>query len=851
MKKGFWKQYARHFLLAGTLLIGSIWLVSCKEDYYYDEKEPEWLGASIYDYLKKQGSYKYYVNLIDDVGYTEVLAKTGSKTLFVANDAAFEKFFQNNPWGVTGYNKLTLAQKKLILFYGMLDNAYLIETLANYYSGTNLVMGTALRRETAISRYDTVWFENASTLPNTKYWNRFGASGINLLKDHTNWTMPFFLQRPLQANNITNSDFALITGSSRANGDSHILNVKVVEKDITCKNGYVNVLESVLIPPVNMAEHLRQNAQTTIFSKLLERFSAPYYNNQYTIDYKKLNPDFGDSVFVKYYFAEYGGMRYYPNNTTIPNDMLLPYNPGWNSFVRNLSSAVIQKDMAAMLVPTDEAMNQYFETGEGTILKQQYGTWDNVPDDKVVPFLRRHMRESFVNTLPSNFDKMSDSENSPIRATPENIVGSYVGVNGVVYLTNKVFPPNDYVSVYGPVLFSDETKVFRWAILHRNILFRLYLNAMESRYSFFVPTDEFFENYIEPVSLGMAKNGALKFWFNATTNSVNATVYTYDPTTNTVGDSVNVVTNETFITNRLLYLLDSHVVVGDVESNETYYQTKGVNFIKVSGNGVNLKVQGGGDLGLNRSVGVTRYFEQENGRTYFIDKPIQSPLQSVYKVLSTTPEFSEFFKLLDGFSATATPIFMRENKYFGIDRVIKFFNTFNYTVYVPTNEKIIQAIASGEIPAWESIEGRTGINDMTGTEKAEAMAKLERFLKYHFQDRSVYVGKPIREGDDVFQTATINSEGIVTYFGTFKNKYFKIGVEEIDGDVVLTTEKNTKAKVLKNGGLYNIMTCDYIFASNPSSNQAIDVPGTNYSTSTISTSASAVIHQIDDILRFK
>ncbi|MFT3740742.1 MAG: fasciclin domain-containing protein [Breznakibacter sp.] len=853
MKKGFWKQYVGHFLMASTLLIGSIWVVSCKDDYYYDDKEPEWLGASIYDYLKESGSFNYYVKLIDDVGYTEVLAKTGSKTLFVADDAAFEKFFQNNSWGVAAYDKLSVAQKKLILNYGMIDNAYLLETLANYYNGTSLVTGTALRRSTAISRYDTIWYENGATLPGNSFWSKFASKGIHLFKDETNWTMSYFLQKPLQANGITDSDFELITGTTRTSNDAHILSNKVVVKDITCKNGYVDVLENVLVPPVNIAEHLRQNSKTTIFSRLLERFSAPYYSNDYTVAYKVLNPEFQDSLFVKYYFAEYGGKLYYPDQTSIPNDLLLPFNPGWNSYVREISGSALQSDMAAMLAPTDEAMNEYFQSGEGTILKDQYGTWDNVPDDKVIPLLRRHMRTSFLNTLPSNFSKMNDSENSPLNASPNDIASSYIGINGVVYLTNKVYPPNDYVSVYGPVLFSDNAKVFRWAILHDQILFRLYLNAMESNYSFFVPTDDYFKNYIEPVSLGMAKNGALKFWYNTETNKVNATVYNYDPTTHTIGDSVNVITNETFITNRLLYLLDSHVVVGDVETNENYYQTKGVNFIKVSGNGLNLKVQGGGDIELGNTVNVTRYFEQDNGRTYFIDKPIQTPMQSVYKVLSTTPEFSEFFKLLEGFtSSSSSPIFVRTTLYYGIDRCVKFFNTYNYTVYVPTNEKITAAIAAGELPTWESAYGQVGINEMeAGPEKTAAITKLERFLRYHFQDRSVYVGKPVDGSNHIFQTATINSEGISSHFGTYKNKYFKIGVEQVNDNLVLTTETSQTVHVVKANSLYNLMTCDYIFSTNPSLLSAIDVPGTSYGASTISTSSSAVIHQIDDLLKFE
>jgi hypothetical protein len=54
--------------------------------------------------------------MIDELGYREVLNKTGSKTLFVADDAAYERFFKKNDWGVRSYEGLSTAQKKLLLF---------------------------------------------------------------------------------------------------------------------------------------------------------------------------------------------------------------------------------------------------------------------------------------------------------------------------------------------------------------------------------------------------------------------------------------------------------------------------------------------------------------------------------------------------------------------------------------------------------------------------------------------------------------------------------------------------------------------------------------------------------------
>jgi hypothetical protein len=105
---------------------------SCREDYFLDEEEPGWLGASIYDYLKSQGDYKYYVKMIDELEYAEILAKTGSKTLFVVNDATFEDFFNSeNAWNVSSYEQLTTEQKEMILYSQMLNNVFFSHMLGD------------------------------------------------------------------------------------------------------------------------------------------------------------------------------------------------------------------------------------------------------------------------------------------------------------------------------------------------------------------------------------------------------------------------------------------------------------------------------------------------------------------------------------------------------------------------------------------------------------------------------------------------------------------------------------------------------------------------------------------------
>ena len=90
-------------------------MYACTDEYWYDDKKPDWLNESIYESLEKDGNFKTYLRLLadDDVNpkndasrnLTDELRKTGSKTVFVADDAAWEAFFkknatlpEKNPW---------------------------------------------------------------------------------------------------------------------------------------------------------------------------------------------------------------------------------------------------------------------------------------------------------------------------------------------------------------------------------------------------------------------------------------------------------------------------------------------------------------------------------------------------------------------------------------------------------------------------------------------------------------------------------------------------------------------------------------------------------------------------------
>ncbi|MBN2165464.1 MAG: fasciclin domain-containing protein [Marinilabiliaceae bacterium] len=850
--KNRWSHSVKVLLV---LLMAITVITSCMDDdYIYDDKEPDFLKGSIYQYLKESGDFTNYIRLIDDLNRKEYLNLTGSITLFVANDSAFNEFYKKNVWNVSRYEQLTQRQKKLIFNFSMIKNAYTLEKLSNYYDG-NYHEGLAMRRYTALSAIDSVEF--GKELPAGSYWDAYRNKGLYLMKDNTDIPFVFFSPQFMTLSGMTDEDFSFLSGGKeRVKDDFFVFNKKVIKRDIICKNGYVNVLESVLTPPVNMAEYINSNPRTTIFSTLLERFSAPYYDGSTTALYKELNPDFTDSIFNKVYFADNGGTSVDPNGKAIT--VRLAYNPGWNAYRTTVNSSVYS-DMAAMFVPSDEAMNDYINNDPtGSLLKERYGSWELLPNDVVVSFLTRHMQTSLLKSVPSVFSKMVDNQNYTLPVKKEDILTdyNYTAVNGEVYLTNKVYTPVDYISVYAPVLLTTGTKVINWAITRTEAaydrtlfaFYKLYLNSMAAKYALFVPTDEYLTKYIDPVAYGQTGvNGALKYWYNEKSSTVNATIYTYSD--GIVGDSVGVITDADFLQNRLWKLLDSHIVVGDV-TGDGYYVTKANDIIKMSNS--MQSVQGGFDIEKGTEAQVIRTFPQENGTTFTINSPINPALQSVYSAMGdiSKTEFSDFFELLEGVPSdygTELPQIFTSR---GLDYCVSFFNSYNYTIYVPTNEAIQRALSNGVIKTWAQI------NLFTGDAKKAETQKMLRFLRYHFQDRSVFVGQT-KVGTYETATLKLQSDNFPSYFNTPVNKSYKLGVEEDGGSIKLITESGKTARVILKDGYYNLIAKDYVFNSPTSTSTDFkNVDGTGATTATafnksrITASSSAVIHLIDDVLTF-
>lgn len=845
-------------ILLMSIIVTPIMFNSCVDNFLENNK-PSWLGESIYDQLEQgykdengvEHTFKTYIRLIDDNEYTEVLKKTGSKTLFVSDDAAFERFYQSNNWGVKSYEGFSLSQKKLILNSSMINNAYLIELM----SGTEgPVKGQAFRRATAYSPLDSICVETAATMPLNTNWDYYRNKGsMYLIKDGTEIPMLHFLQEQMDFKGITNSDLSFILNETpRVKDDAFIFGNKVVVRDITCKNGYINILQDVLTPPANMAEIIRTAPDTKLFSSILERFAAPYYSSGLTSAYKLYRekeiqkgrnlPEI-DSLFTKNYFAERssGGISKIANPKGKLQAGYLEFDPGWNTYsMSNSQSSSFQTDMATMFVPSDEVLSTFFNDGGGKFLIEKYKSIENIPNEVLAELLRNHMKPSFLGSLPGKFPEILDDAKRLMGVEKGHVTKTYLANNGVVYVTNQIYAPASYVAVTAPMLVNDNMKIFRWAV--KTLGYSAYLLSMDSRYSFIVPWDQTTpENsvmgegmyYLDPVSLGKEKPEIFRFWYNSKLTTVSATAYLYNKETGEIGDSIRSVPTVEVL-DRLDDILDNQIVVGDIENGQTFFHTKGGGEIKVNGSGVGMKIMGGGNIEKSALPVVDKIYDQTtgggNGKVYVTNSLLDSPYKSVYKILSETEEFREFFLLLQG-----SEILYKDESSVGLDYNIKVFNTYHYSVYVPNNAAVLDAISQG-LPTWDIINAQTDQEI-----KTQLTLKLTNFLRYHFQDNSLYINN-VKTGITPYETAAYSltgKKGFYKLYSQLDNTSLTLYNCDLTDPLHPTFDKSNPIHVKTDNGRYNIMSREFKFNSGDIANAT-----------QIETSSYAVIHEIDQVLLY-
>lgn len=853
----------RHWIKSPWAVLGVMLslasLQSCSDNILTGQ--PSWLGNSIYEELENDGNYTTTLKLIDDLGQKDVLSQTGSKTLFAADDAAFAKWFQTNSWGVRSYDKLSTAQKKMLFNSSMINNAYLIELLSNV-SGNPPEMGQCMRRATAASIYDSVSVIRPEQMPDTPAWSKYrkAKKNIRIFEDATAAPMIHFLPAYMNYNKITDGDLSILTnGQATSTSEAWVNGEKVIDRDITCKNGYIQKVENVVQAAPNMAEILRDHPVMSGWSSLIDRFSAPYYNASGSKEFNRLyNTD--DSVYTLRYYSDVsaGGRALTKDPEGNSVSATLAFDPGWNQYMySNTMGKDLHYDCGAMIVPTNSALDEWWNNGGGKVLKDVYKSWPAVPDLVISKLLNVNMLGTFSESVPSKFNFIMNDAKVELGITKSDVDSCFMGCNGVVYLVKKVFTPSAYASVSFPALIhQDVMSVIYWAI--DNLEFTPYLNSMDSYYSLILPTNTAMLYYVDPCYFGETRQTMLEFYYDEDEKTVKANRYYCSVENGKVirGDLIQKNVPSNIVSNRLTDLMNQLIIVGNIEDGHTYYKSKGGTLIKVSGTESSMNLAGGWQIENGSSLKVDKIYDESkagNGKSYEIND--QMPIgaeKSVYEILKNNSQFSEFYNLLNGGdpdSASENMLINTSGKYTCADSKNNFnmrlFDTYNYTVYVPTNESVKMLEDKGILPTWDDFDKEYEIaSEESNSAEVRAAAKascmvikkrIEDFVRYHIQDNSVLIGSAPETDANGRAVTSNNYESMMV--NPANGRFYPLAVSWSNSAMTVKDVMGNVRHVVKTPGSYNQICREYWFSGIGASR-------------TIYTTSDAVIQQIDGPLYY-
>ncbi len=262
--------------LAVSLLIG------CEKESKYDR--PDWLAGKVYTQIEDSAIFSTFVECLKITGYDTLINTSGSYSVFVPNNDAFQTFFQEH-----GYSSPEDVPIKLltdIVKYHIVQNPWSKEQLRSLDVWGWIDPTDETNDEPKGFKRETLLKES-----NLRYGVRSNPDRTNASPDEekviivdtlsTNWKrrvftdsrkfVPFFYKEYFDIYDLKLSDFTFYFGRNFENNDDiYFHDAKILGDEIFAENGFVYNIDRVVMPVKNAYEILEEDYPDKSYSKFLE-----------------------------------------------------------------------------------------------------------------------------------------------------------------------------------------------------------------------------------------------------------------------------------------------------------------------------------------------------------------------------------------------------------------------------------------------------------------------------------------------------------------------------------------------------------------------------------------------------
>lgn len=691
----------------GTFFILSVIILtsSCRKkefDKYF--ARPDSLADPIYQQLQARKNFTNILACIDKAGFKQILGTSGYWTFFAPNDDAFKTYFQAN--GINSVQQIDSVKAAGIVTYCLVQNAYRKDQLSMYQTSKGPTVNDAYRRRT--DYYDFT-YKDAGHSGMAVANNRNGSYVAN---DNNNKYIPYFIDGYFSVNGLSSADYNAFYPNSTYTG-FNVADAKVVNADIRAENGIIHEIDKVIEPIDNIEQYVTRNPQYSEFRKLLDRVAIYTANPTLTHRYNVLTGK-TDSVFIKSYPTSLG---------------FAPNNEGY----LNASQTDAQELAWSIAVPDNDALIAW----EKEILVN-YNSFNNAP-----PTITTDLINSFMWNLtvwPKDVLTTSTVGGQNATFAKEDIEESKVLSNGNFYGTKVAQKANVFRTVYGKAYLDPKY----------SLMTRIF-NESDLKVS--------------------TTNPALKYTvFMMSDNEVRALGYNYDtdhsqwsyldPKTPTASPALSLTQDRL---TRIAQLSVVNTPNGEFDnlSGEGIAEGYQGEYVKFKSN----KVYAAGNILDGTSVTIDSSKTAFNGKVYYtkgllhFSENTQTLGADIERLgLSTDPataaRFNYFYQFLinssiyDSFSKgiVGAPV-----------------GAF-YTVFIPTNAAIMQAVKDGLLPG----DKTTGVPAFTAAKQtASQQVDVANFIQYHIVNKTTIAIDDKKSG--LFPTLAVDGNGDPMLLQVFYN----------------------------------------------------------------------------------
>lgn len=692
-------------------------------DEYY--ARPDWLAQPIYQQLDSMGDFKNFLVCIEKAGYKNVLGAGSSWTVFAPTDAAFSKFLSEQ--GISDVNNIdrTLAEK--IVRTAMVYDGERLEKLNDNFSSRGWVPGAAFRRRTVY--YDFVEAETSTFDGRTRKiiaTNRKPGTDY-FAGDNNNKHLSYFFNDYMNLRNLGATDYNTFYPNTTYTG-LNIADAKIDpnRNNIIAENGYIHVVDKVLMPQLSIDQYIRQKNDYSSFREVLDLYATYAYNADVTRKYQVLTGN-TDSVFVK----GYTGLALALNNENYAKE------DANDAQVNNFS--ITAPNNAAVADYARRVLLRFYPAGS-TLRDVFYSN---------PAILTEYVNAHLYNTQlwPSRFNVEQNFQAERPKITSANIKEARLLSNGAFYGVDHSQEADVFRSVFGNVLLDPKYSLMQIALQRMGMNIALKIPSI--RYLLMLVSDE------ELYRMGFAYDA----------------YQTSDPIRfrGAAGSP---------IMNQLLY---HHIVplgsgsIPDL-SGSGMLESYGGEYIRYESN----KMYSSGTMDSvvqyatvnSVDVGNPANGGPQNGAAVYVSQALTTSATHVAAYFTgigaanANSPFNRFYQYLIGselYSAT-------DGKINGIELGL------NYTILVPNNAAIAQAVTDGELPA-----------SPTTTDLAQR-DKIKRFLQYHIV-RNAFAIDGKKTG--TFQTICRNIDGDIQAITVVTNQPSQLSVRDNMGNTISADVANS------------------------------------------------------------